>query len=908
MTKNGAPASQADLVGMRLLDGTGTEVPASSAAVFWASNYLVYGCATGSCAKSGPFAENGYSPRYDALPAGSYTVEVDTADGKTVSSDAIQYDGQVVLPVVDSATMDAQWQGTELVLLWTNPESDPDWGMVSQVRVVLYDGAGKDVLYVRPALTVSEVRLPAALLGEAAALGDGTLAEWEVQTRASDGRGMNHARGYSLREAVPVAPQAIYQFRSSTYLQYRTHEDPASNRFQGWASLTKDGVAVEEADVVDVRLLDGTGTTVTPTSTGYWPGNFISYNCSAVPCVQSGPVADRGFLGTFDSLGAGDYTIEVDTADGQTVGHALTYPGQLAVPVVSSSTMDAQWAGTDLSLTWTNPTGAANWGAVSRVYVVLFNTSGDPVVYARVPPNATSLTIPSAVLGAALALGGGPLAGWEVQTRAYAGDMNYARGYSNPRPLAAPPQSVWAVAPSRYLQYREYENAASNRYQGFIPITRDGALIAETDVIDLRLFDPTGAPVPDPASSGFYQGAYMVYACRTAPCILSGPQRESAFWGTFDFLARGTYTVEVDTVDGQTVTGQIDYPGQLVLPVVGSGTMGGQWLGPDLLLQWSNPTTDPAWPDVQQLRVALFDGSGRDVLYVSLSASATEVTIPADVLATARALGDGVVARWEVQTRAYDTVNMNHARGYSARVDLPAPVLPVYQVRPGAYLQYRTYENPTLNRFQGWVAFTKDGAPIAETDMVDVALYDLFGNWIVESSSAFYAGDFLFYNCSVVPPTLSSPIADYGFSGVFDNLEAGDYWVEGETADGQFVGRLISYPGRLEAPVVLGSTMTAQWSGGDLVLGWDNPTGEPNWSSVSRIYAVLADGAGKEILYVYVPPSDNMVTVPANVLQSALPLGDGTLATWRVQTRVNDAANVNYARGYSRVVTLPASP
>jgi len=75
---------------------------------------------------------------------------VDTADGQTLTLD-MDYAGQLILPYVASATMQSQWSGGDLVLSWINPTGATNWSEVDQLRIVLFDGTGKDVLYIRPA-------------------------------------------------------------------------------------------------------------------------------------------------------------------------------------------------------------------------------------------------------------------------------------------------------------------------------------------------------------------------------------------------------------------------------------------------------------------------------------------------------------------------------------------------------------------------------------------------------------------------------------------------------------------------------------------------------------------------------------------------------------------------------------
>jgi len=221
-----------------------------------------------------------------------------------------------------------------------------------------------------------------------------------------------------------------------------------------------------------------------------------------------------------------------------------------------------------------------------------------------------------------------------------------------------------------YLQYRTYEGDAGNRYQGWIQLTRGGSPVEATDVADIRLFDPLGAPL-EATSGDFKPSEIFLMDCSSIPCTTSGPLFDSGFWATFPSLAAGIYDLEVDTATGQTLTAQMDYPGQLMLPVVQGSTMQAQWVGGDLTLSWEDPTAAANWSEVSRIQVALFDGAGAEVLYVRLPSTDAEVTVPGALISQAAALGDGLLTQWQVQTRAYDANNMNYARGYSARVALP---------------------------------------------------------------------------------------------------------------------------------------------------------------------------------------------------------------------------------------------
>lgn len=214
------------------------------------------------------------------------------------------------------------------------------------------------------------------------------------------------------------------------------------------------------------------------------------------------------------------------------------------------------------------------------------------------------------------------------------------------------------------LQYRVFENPSSNRYQAFLPMTKDGKAIQEADIDDIRIYDSANN-VLVAITDGFSAETYMRLDCLNGPCSQSGPIKENGFWGTFASLLADTYSVEVDAADGQALSLDEPFPGQLVLPYVSSSTMQSAWVGSDLVLSWTNPTAAANWAEVDELRIRLFDGTGAAVLYVKLNPATNTVTINNGLYIQAAGLGNGSLVSWEVQTRAYDNNNMNFARAYS---------------------------------------------------------------------------------------------------------------------------------------------------------------------------------------------------------------------------------------------------
>ena len=236
----------------------------------------------------------------------------------------------------------------------------------------------------------------------------------------------------------------------------------------------------------------------------------------------------------------------------------------------------------------------------------------------------------------------------------------------------------YAFGSSTYIQYRVYQSGET-RYQAWLPMTKNGNPIQETDIVDIRLFDSINPEKIQETAKAFQAQKFMQLDCTVSPCIQSGPRVEHAYWLRYPPLAAGDYSFDVDTVYGQTLTHDFPYPGQLTLPIVLGGdptppsTMHSEWDGGNLVLSWVNPDGDASWLEVDKLRISLFDSTGNVVLNITMNPTDQSVTVDSGLLAQAKALGNGTLEAWEVQTRAYDVNDMNYARGYSFWAHLAIP-------------------------------------------------------------------------------------------------------------------------------------------------------------------------------------------------------------------------------------------
>ena len=224
----------------------------------------------------------------------------------------------------------------------------------------------------------------------------------------------------------------------------------------------------------------------------------------------------------------------------------------------------------------------------------------------------------------------------------------------------APAIPVYAFGSSSYLQYRVFEDV-TGVFQGWLPMTKNGVPIQDADIVDILLFDSQNNAIL-PTNGAFQSQVFMYLDCTGVSCVESGPRVEHAYWSRYNLLEADTYRLEVNTVDDQILTKTIPYAGQLVLPIVTIDAMQSAWNGNNLVLSWTNPVGAATWPDVDKLRIIIYDGSGETVLNVQMNPTAQSVILDEGLLTQAKALGDGILESWEVQTRAYDENNMNFAR------------------------------------------------------------------------------------------------------------------------------------------------------------------------------------------------------------------------------------------------------
>ena len=240
---------------------------------------------------------------------------------------------------------------------------------------------------------------------------------------------MNIARGYSNTASIPVPGYAI----NYMHLMYRNFANGLSSGYEGIVGITDNGGPVQQSDIAGVLMTNAAGNDIVANATGYYHITVMRYDCTSGTCTQSGPIDDAGAYSLFATLPQDTYNVEIEMLDGQVLTAGRDYAGQVLLPYVDSTSMQAQWIGSDLELSWTAPTGDANWNEVDQLRIVVFDNNNQTVLQIRLAPGDTSVIIPAALVSqSATLLGGVALAQWQIQTLAYDDNgMNIARGYSN---------------------------------------------------------------------------------------------------------------------------------------------------------------------------------------------------------------------------------------------------------------------------------------------------------------------------------------------------------------------------------------------------------------------------------------------------------------------------------------------
>jgi len=223
---------------------------------------------------------------------------------------------------------------------------------------------------------------------------------------------------------------------SRPFVQFRTFENTADNRFMGWIDIKENGSILAPGTLQTARLYDPLGTELVPVAL-----EFISewYTVAAWDPVQNvfGSIAIDGNSGysfnlaNHPNLTAGTYTFGVVPAAGALLSMPVESLGKIELPAVAASSMNYQWnLDGSLTLSWIEPPA----GTFEQYRVHLADTSGNSIFYGRILPGVNQVTLQASLvaqINSLSQLSAGTTVSWTMHTRNYLGSNNYARGVSD---------------------------------------------------------------------------------------------------------------------------------------------------------------------------------------------------------------------------------------------------------------------------------------------------------------------------------------------------------------------------------------------------------------------------------------------------------------------------------------------
>lgn len=203
ITDNGGPIVDTDVVDVEIWNSSGSMVTPDSDG-FFNTQALIYDCRAGACSPAQQVDNTGVVVRFSSLPADTYTVDVEMDNGHIVTVDR-DVPAPMVIPFVSSATMNSLYNiSGDLELSWTNPTGQVNWGEVDELRIVLVDDVGNEVLFVKLEPTEESFTIPAALVAQAATISGGSAVNrWRIRTRARDSNNHTFAGGFSAPLNLP---------------------------------------------------------------------------------------------------------------------------------------------------------------------------------------------------------------------------------------------------------------------------------------------------------------------------------------------------------------------------------------------------------------------------------------------------------------------------------------------------------------------------------------------------------------------------------------------------------------------------------------------------------------------------------------------------------------------------------
>jgi hypothetical protein len=236
--------------------------------------------------------------------------------------------------------------------------------------------------------------------------------------------------------------------------------------------------------------------------------------------------------------------------------------------------------------------------------------------------------------------------------------------------------NTYSVAAPTYLQYRSFENPASDHFRAWIDLRKNNNFIQESDIQSVQLFDVNNMPFAPAVPPQFVSGPYTIASWNT----LSGQFEQVAADGQSGFflnlsnhlsITTGTWTFVAQTTGGATLTYNLNFPGQVSLMPVAAIIMVPVWnLDGSLTLLWTEPADN-----FEQYRVRLTDASGQDIFYGKVPKGTNQVTLDVGLIQTisqTAQINAPTTVNWSMQTRNYDGSN-NYARSVSNAIPIAWP-------------------------------------------------------------------------------------------------------------------------------------------------------------------------------------------------------------------------------------------
>lgn len=195
---------------LELRDGANTVLASGPEFIYVPFAIRLRDCLSAGCAESS-FKEYGFSANVNQSPsAQTYTLKAKTANSTPVSS-SVALSGSVALPYVSASSMSASWNADgSLTLNWSNPTAASNWNQVQEIRIVAWGITSSQLserrqLHLKLSPETVSTTIPAATL--AAVEMDSTARHfWQIQTRAYDANGVNHARSLSGTKEIEIPP------------------------------------------------------------------------------------------------------------------------------------------------------------------------------------------------------------------------------------------------------------------------------------------------------------------------------------------------------------------------------------------------------------------------------------------------------------------------------------------------------------------------------------------------------------------------------------------------------------------------------------------------------------------------------------------------------------------------------